>query len=128
MVKDVVCKSHTIKVYKSWLLDASPKEIEFVDSVYVLCEAHYIHGGNWIVEAYEPQAIIRQFTTLAEVKEQCGLLVERALESRCGSDDDPELEAYKLFTDWTDAVNATERLDEDRKRFYRKHKNLKADG
>lgn len=95
-------KSNNLRrVYTSWAESASPDEVEFVDSVYELCEKNYEAGGDLIVEAWGPKEILDHFSgkdrTLNSVKELIGLQVENATNYRLGEDDDPELETLRRF-------------------------------
>lgn len=93
-------KSSTIRIYRKWLEIATQEQIDFVDSVYHLCETNYERGGDTIVETFEPQEICDEFKTLKEVKEHCKMVVENALNKRCGEDDDPELSRYEASQEW----------------------------
>lgn len=83
--------------YKEWLKKATPEQIEFVDSVYALCEKNYEAGGDTVAECMEPNEVLEQFKTLDDVREFCGLEVEQAANCRWGEDTDPELERLKRF-------------------------------
>lgn len=90
-------KSSTLPIYKSWLEAASQESIDFVDSVYALCEEHYEHGGSVVVEAMTPGEILEEFKDLAQVRKYCGLRLEQALNARWGEDDDPQVEDMRRF-------------------------------
>jgi hypothetical protein len=93
-------KSKTLPLYKKWLKTAPADQVEFVDSVYAMCEEHYEAGGDGIVECWEPGEIVDAFKTLDDVRSMCGLTVEQALNARWGEDDDPELKTSENFKDW----------------------------
>jgi len=94
-------KSNTLNtMYKTWQADAAVPQIAFVDAVYAMCEEHYAAGGDTIVECYAPDEIVEEFNTLDEVKQFCGLQVEQALNTRWGSDDDPEVARHERFKEW----------------------------
>ena len=90
-------KSNNLKIFASWLATATPEQIEFVDSVYHICEEHYCDGGDTIVECYDPPAILERFDSIKEVQEYCGLMLEKAADCRWGEDDDPEVKALDNF-------------------------------
>ena len=90
-------KSSTIKLYHRWLRGASREEAEFVDSVYEACEKNYDAGGDLVVECYDPDDVVMSFKTLADVRELCGLRLEKALDCREGTDLDPELAAKARY-------------------------------
>lgn len=90
-------KSKTLPVYKSWLKTANPETIEFVDSVYAICEEHYDCGGDVIVECYEPEQVADEFKHIGEVRNFCGLIVENATNKRWGEDSDPEVVRSEQF-------------------------------
>ena len=94
-------RSTTLPLYKDWYATATPEQIEFVDQVYAICEENYENGGDRIVECYGPEEIIEDFTTIAEVKEHCNLMVEQELNARWGEDDDPELKRLEDFKKWS---------------------------
>ena len=93
-------KSQTLSLYKEWLAIANTEQIEFVDDVFALCEAHYEQGGDTVVECYSPKEILKEFSTLYDVKVLCGLKVEQELNYRWGEDTDPEMERSKRFQEW----------------------------
>ncbi len=75
------------------------KEREFIREVKELCERNYSAGGDTIIECFEDFEIVDQFQTLDDVREYCGLHVERELNSRWGEDSDPELKRSRAFLD-----------------------------
>jgi hypothetical protein len=93
-------KSNTLPIYKEWLSQASPEQIDFVDSVFAECEKHYNAGGDNVVETFEPDEIVQQFKSLDDVREYCGLKVEQESNARWGEDSDPELKRLKDFDQW----------------------------
>lgn len=97
-------KSNTLKsIYKNWQESATEQQIEFVDSVYALCEKNYSNGGDDVVEGFTPVEILTEFKSLNEVREYCGLRVEDATNKRWGEDSDPELARAERFrTGWED--------------------------
>lgn len=86
----------------AWILESKPSEaqIKFVDSVFLVCERNYERGGDNITECFTPQEILEEFTTLKEVKEYCGDMVEKALNAREGTDSDPQLLVYEMHQGW----------------------------
>jgi hypothetical protein len=90
-------KSSTLPVYKTWLAAAAPEQVEFVDTVYAICEEHYEHGGDRVVECFEPEFVLEYFENIKEVQEFCGRAVEQELNCRWGEDSDPEVERYEGF-------------------------------
>lgn len=90
-------KSSTLPIYKTWLAAATPEQIDFVDQVYATCEEHYEHGGDRVVECWDPTFVLEYFTDINEVQEFCGLAVEQELNCRWGEDDDPELQRHEDF-------------------------------
>lgn len=90
-------KSSTLGIYKNFLATATQEQIEFVDEVYKKCEDNYECGGDAIVEHYEPEEILEEFKNMDDVKEQVKLRLEVGLNQRWGSDNDPQLTAYKRF-------------------------------
>ena len=95
-------KSSTLRsMYKKWQSEATPEQIEFVDSVYALAEEHYEAGGDTIVEAMEPAEIVAEFKTLNDAKSYVGLRIEQELNARWGEDTDPQLErAARYKSEW----------------------------
>jgi hypothetical protein len=93
-------KSQTIALYHVWSAQASEAHVAFVDDVFALCEKHYEQGGDTVIECMHPTEILLEFTTLADVKEHCGMYVEQALNARWGEADDPQLATLKAFQDW----------------------------
>jgi hypothetical protein len=93
-------QSNTITLYKTWLATAAVPQIAFVDAVYAMCEEHYGEGGDSVVECLSPGEILAEFTTLEDVKRYCGLLVEQALNTRWGEDNDPEIARAERFREW----------------------------
>jgi len=93
-------KSTTLPIYARWLAETTEAELEFVDSVYKMCEDHYDEGGDNIVECYTPAEILEEFETLDGVKERIGLHLEQELNQRWGEDTDPELARAKKFETW----------------------------
>jgi len=87
-------------LYRDWLASATPEQIAFVDSVYKMCEDHYEDGGDIIVECFDPEEIVAEFTSLADVRSFIGLKVEQALNARWGEDTDPQLETMKRYEQW----------------------------
>ena len=92
--------SKTLAIFTTWLATASAAQIAFVDAVYAECEKNYENGGGMIVECYTPDEIVAEFETLSDVRELCGLLVEQALNTRWGEDNDPEVGRADRFRDW----------------------------
>lgn len=66
------------------------EQLAFVDDVYELCERNYSAGGDTICECYEPSEIVKEFKTLADVRDFCGLRVEAEQNARWGEDTDPK--------------------------------------
>lgn len=93
-------KSGVLTLYKQWLATATPEQIEFVDSVYAMCEQHYEAGGDTVVECMDPKEILAEFKTLNDARSYCGLKVEQALNARWGEDTDPEIKRMKDFEEW----------------------------
>jgi len=97
-IKKVAFKSHSLSLYKEWLAsNPPPKQVEFVDAVYALCEKNYERGGDVIVETESPEDILGNYKTMNDVRRAVGLHVEQALNARWGEDTDPELQTYKDF-------------------------------
>jgi hypothetical protein len=90
-------KSNTLKIYKNFLASATQEQIDFADQVYAICEEHYEDGGDTVVETFEPSEVIKEFKTIKDVQEYCGLRVEAATNCRWGEDNDPEIEALDAF-------------------------------
>lgn len=84
--KLVEMKSETLPVYKAWLSTATPKQIEFCDQVYAICEENYENGGDRVVECYDPKMVIKYFDNLEQVKAFCGLVKEQRDNARWGED------------------------------------------
>lgn len=93
-------KSTTLKAYDQWLDSADPEDAALVDAVYYACEQHYDAGGDTVVECFDPDDILAEFETVDDAREYCGIKVEQALNSRWGSDDDPELDTHRKFKEW----------------------------
>ena len=93
-------KSSSLRSYKDWLSKALPQQIDFVDTIYDMCEKNYENGGDVVVECYGPEEILERFKTLDECKELCGLIVEQAANARCGEETDPELKRLDAFKNW----------------------------
>lgn len=93
-------KSATLPIYKTWLATATEAQIEFVDSVFEVCERNYSRGGDVVVECYTPEEILDEFKTLNDVREFCGLKLEQAANCRWGEDTDPEVERLDAFKEW----------------------------
>ncbi len=96
-------KSNTLHIYKKFLASATPEQIGFVDQVYAVCEEHYEAGGDTVVETFEPSEILKEFKTISDVQEYCGLRVENATNARWGEDNDEEhktLEAFNTSGKW----------------------------
>jgi hypothetical protein len=96
-------KSSTLPIYKTFLATATPEQIEFVDSVFALCEKNYSAGGDTVAECFTPTEVLEQFKTLADVRDYCGLRVEQEANARWGEDTDPELERLKAFAKWQES-------------------------
>lgn len=77
-------------------------EVDFVDQVFHLCEQNYDRGGDIVVETLSPDDVLEMFSDLSQVKEHCGIVLEEALNCRLGSDDDPQLLAYRRYEGWED--------------------------
>jgi hypothetical protein len=90
-------KSYTLPIYKTWLAAATPEQVDFVDQVYALCEEHYEHGGDRVVECWEPENVLEYFEDIKEVQEFCGMALEQELNCRWGEDNDPEVERMDSF-------------------------------
>lgn len=88
-------KSTTLPLYRAWLATATPEQIEFVDSVYEICERNYEAGGDMVVECVSPEEVLKEFTSLDEVKETCLLHVEQEQNARWGEDSDPKRPEWK---------------------------------
>lgn len=93
-------RSATLGSYKRWLKTATVEQIEFTDRVYRYCEDNYDRGGDLICESYEPERIVENFRTVADAREACQMSCEMAMNSRWGSDSDPELERYNASKTW----------------------------
>ena len=78
-------------LYKRWQELASQDQIEFVDKVFLMCEANYEAGGDTVVECYGPTDILQEFKCLADARELCRLHTQAATEARWGEDSDPEV-------------------------------------
>ena len=98
-------QSRILSIYKRWLATATPEQVQFVDSVYALCEKHYSAGGDTVVECLSPQEVLDEFTDLDSVRSYCGLMVEQATNTRWGEDTDQELARMRAFEGWPVAVN-----------------------
>jgi hypothetical protein len=90
-------KSKVLPIYKTWLASATPEQVEFVDQVYAICEEHYEHGGDRVVECWEPKNVLEYFEDIKEVQEFCGMALEQELNCRWGEDSDPEVERMDSF-------------------------------
>ena len=95
-------QSRTLPIYKKWLETASRERVEFVDSVYALCERNYENGGDVVVESMSPAEIVDDFDSLDDAKTMCGLVVEQALNARWGEDTDSELNLADRYGKWED--------------------------
>jgi hypothetical protein len=93
-------KSSTLPIYRNFLATATPEQIEFVDSVFALCEKNYSAGGDTVAECFTPEEILEQFKTLDDVRSYCGLRVEAEANARWGEDTDPELARLRAFAKW----------------------------
>jgi hypothetical protein len=89
--------SSLLNLYPAWLKIAKPEEVAFVESVYELCTKHYDAGGDTVVECFTPAEVVKEFSSLEDVRSYCGLKVEQALNCRRGTDSDPELETSRRF-------------------------------
>lgn len=93
-------KSYSLKLYKKWLGQATPEQIELVDAIYHECEKNYDRGGDIVVETMNPQDVLEQFVSVRDAIEYCGIKVEQALNTRWGEDTDEELKRYDDFKKW----------------------------
>jgi hypothetical protein len=71
------CKSTMAK-----MAAMTEEQKNFADEVYVWAEANYDSGGDVIVEATEPWELVKQYKTLAEVKEVCEIREDYAEDIR----------------------------------------------
>ena len=71
-----------------------------VEEIKAACFKNYDGGGNVIVECFTDEEIATEFDSVEAAKEYCGRRMEQALNCRLGTDEDPELEAYKRFEEW----------------------------
>lgn len=85
-------KSKTLALYTKALSTATSEQVEFVDSVYALCEENYAAGGDVICETFSPKEILAEFTSLKEVKAFCKLHVDAETNARWGEDSDPVMQ------------------------------------
>lgn len=76
------------------------EEVDFVDQVFEIAERNYERGGDTIVECYSVEEAFREFKTLDQVREMCGLQVEAELNAREGTDEDAELKRFAAFQEW----------------------------
>jgi hypothetical protein len=85
--------------YHDWAATADPAAAAWVDQVYALCEDHYTHGGDVIVECYAPADVLQKFVMgdVKAVREFCGMRLEAAADARWGEDGDPELRRLDEF-------------------------------
>lgn len=96
-------KSGTLRhCYRDWQQIATAEQLAFVASVYAECEAHYAAGGDTVVECFTPSEIVAKFTSLADVRDYCGLKVEQELNTRWGEDDDPQLKRMADYNEWNE--------------------------
>ena len=85
-------ESNTLPIYKKWLLQASPEDIQHVDQIYQFSEKYYEQGGSTIVECFSPEDILAEgWADCKEVLSYISLQNESAKNSRWGEDSDPEL-------------------------------------
>lgn len=57
--------------------DHGDKVIEFLDKVFAWAEKNYARGGDVIVECYSTDEVLREFRTLGDVQEFCGVRKSR---------------------------------------------------
>jgi hypothetical protein len=93
-------KSHSLQhVYTSWvdeMLQANRlMALQFVDSVYELCERHYDKGGDTVVETMTPEEVHAGFNSLKDVHEYSGLMVDKSNNCRYGDTDDDIKEVWE---------------------------------
>jgi hypothetical protein len=93
-------KSGVLSIYRRWLASATPEQIEFVDSIYYVCEQHYEAGGDIVVETFEPDEVLAWFKSVDEARIYCGLKIEQAANSRWGEDTDPEVQRQHDYDAW----------------------------
>ena len=94
-------KSQSLKnTYTGWASQASPEQIEFVDSIYAMCEENYDKGGDVVTECMTPAEVLKDFNSLEDAKDYCGIKVEQATNCRWGEDDDPEIKRQNAFDTW----------------------------
>lgn len=94
----MIFKSNTMKRFSSDT-NGESEVYRFIDDVYLVCERNYDCGGDTVVECFDSDDILEEFDSLDDVKEYCRAKIEQALNCRLGSDDDPELLAYKRFNE-----------------------------
>lgn len=92
-------RSNTLRNYKSWIEQATPRQFQLVDAIYLDCEKHYEAGGDIIVETFEPAEVL-QFKSVKDAKEFIGLHISKELDTRWGEDSDPQVARSKEFDEW----------------------------
>lgn len=73
-----------------------------VEDIKRVCLANYEQGGDEVIECYTDEEIIRDFKSVADAKDYCGLRVENATNHRWGEDSDPELARAAEHKNWKD--------------------------
>lgn len=75
----------------------------FVAKVKKVAAKNYDAGGDVIIETMEDEDILREFKTLKDAKEYCGIWVDQNLNARWGEDSDPQVEMAARFdaADWS---------------------------
>ena len=67
------------------------KTKNLVEAIKADCEKNYEAGGDTIVECYSDEDIAREFSSVEEAREFCGLVTDKAADCRWGEDSDPEV-------------------------------------
>ena len=81
-------------------MNMTPERRAFAKAVRKLCMENYDRGGDVVVECFTLEEIAAEFETFDDVKDFCGLLIEKALDARWGEDNDPEVTAAERFKGW----------------------------
>jgi hypothetical protein len=85
------------------LTGLTPEQLDFIDQVYALAEKNYENGADVVIETMSPRDVVKEFKTLDDMKDFCGLWCEQNLNARCGNDDDPQLEMMRRHEEeWDD--------------------------
>jgi hypothetical protein len=52
-------------------LNLTPKQLDFVDEVFALCEKNYLSGGDMVLDKMSVEGVAENFENLAQVKAYC---------------------------------------------------------